>query len=139
VLSSCEVRRFLLVSRIFGRELGDSITPGIRVAATNLTAMESLDSSQLEHDIASLNGLCDSLPECDAKGKLRGKLGRLQAAVAEYKGDGDIAPLVQELSVAHGIVQRFHDAEPLTQMLETLSALRRTVEQPAPRRLRTLP
>jgi hypothetical protein len=101
--------------------------------------MESLDSSQLERDIASLNRLCDSLPECDAKGKLRGKLGRLEAAVAEYKGDGDIEPLVQELSVAHGIVQRFHDAEPLTQMLETLSALRRTVEQSAPRRLRTRP
>jgi hypothetical protein len=90
--------------------------------------MNSIDPSQLERCLASLNHLCESLPECDAKGKLRGKLGRLQSAIADYKRDGHAGPLCQELSAAHGIVQRLHDAEPLTQMLQTLSALRRIVE-----------
>jgi hypothetical protein len=87
--------------------------------------MDSLDASQLERCIASLNQLCESLPECDAKGKLRGKLGRLQSAVADYKRDGDAGPLRQELSAAHVLVQRFHDAEPISRMLQTLSALQR--------------
>ena len=96
-----------------------------------LTAMNSLDPSQLERCVASLNHLCESLPECDAKGKLRGKLGRLQSAVAEYKRDGHVGPVCQELSGAHALVERFHDAEPISQMLRALSALRRAIEQPA--------
>jgi len=95
------------------------------------TAMNSLDPSQLERCLASLNHLCESLPECDAKGKLRGKLGRLQSAVADYKRDGHVGPLSQELSGAHSMVQRFHDAEPISRMLQALAALRHTVEQSA--------
>jgi hypothetical protein len=91
--------------------------------------MDSLDTSQLEREIASLNQLCESLPECDAVGKLRGKLGRLQSAVADYKRDGNAGQLRQDLSAAHAIVQRFHDADPVTQMLQTLSALRRTIDR----------
>ena len=93
--------------------------------------MSSLDPSQLEHCLASLNHLCESLPECDAKGKLRGKLGRLQAAIADYKRDGHVGPVTHELSVAYAIVQRFHDEEPISRMLQTLSALRHTIEQSA--------
>ena len=75
--------------------------------------------------------LAESLPECDAKGKLRGKLGRLQAAIADYKRDGYVGPVTHELSGAHAIVQRFHDEEPISRMLQTLSALRHTIEQSA--------
>jgi hypothetical protein len=92
--------------------------------------MDRHDLSQLERCIESLHHLCESLPECDAVGKLRGKLGRLQSAMADYKRDGDAGPLRHELSAAHAIVQRFHDADPLNRMLETLSTLRRTMEQP---------
>ena len=94
-------------------------------------AMSPLDQSQLERCLASLNHLCESLPECDAKGKLRGKLGRLQSAVADYKRDGHVGPVCQELSAAHALVQRFHDAEPISRMLQTLSALRQTIEPAA--------
>ena len=93
--------------------------------------MSAFDSSQLERGLASLNHLCESLPECDAKGKLRGKLGRLQAAIADYKRDGHLPPVCQELSGAHTIVQRFHDEEPISQMLQTLVALRHTIDQSA--------
>jgi hypothetical protein len=93
--------------------------------------MNTLDPSQLEGCLASLDHLCESLPECDAKGKLRGKLGRLQSAVADYKRDGQVGPLSQELSGAHSMVRRFHDAEPISRMLQTLAALRHTVEQSA--------
>jgi len=93
--------------------------------------MNSVDPSQLECCLASLNHLCESLPECDAKGKLRGKLGRLQSAVADYKRDGHVDPVRQELSAAHALVQRFHDAEPISRMLQAVSALRRTIEEPA--------
>ena len=48
--------------------------------------------------------------------------------MAEYKRDGDAGPLCQELSAAHAIVQRFHDADPLTRMLQTVSELRRTID-----------
>lgn len=90
--------------------------------------MDRQDLSQLERCIQSLIHLCESLPECDAAGKLRGKLGRLQAAVADYKRDGNVGPLHQELSAAHAIVQRFHDAEPISRMLQTVSELRRTID-----------
>ena len=93
--------------------------------------MSSLDPSQLERYLASLNHLCESLPECDAKGKLRGKLGRLQAAIADYERDGHVGPLTHELNGAHAIVQRFHDEEPISQMLKTLVALRHTIDQSA--------
>jgi hypothetical protein len=93
--------------------------------------MSAFDSSHLERGLASLNHLCESLPECDAKGKLRGKLGRLQAAIADYKRDGQLPPVRQELSGAHTIVQRFHDEEPISQMLQTLVALRHTIDQSA--------
>jgi hypothetical protein len=92
--------------------------------------MNSVDPSQLERSLASLNHLCESLPECDAKGKLRGKLGRLQSAVADYKLDGHVDPVCQELSAALALVQHFHDAEPISRMLQALSALRRTIEEP---------
>lgn len=90
--------------------------------------MDRQDLSQVERCIETLHHLCESLPECDAVGKLRGKLGRLQSAVADYKRDGDAGPLCQELSAAHAIVQRFHDADPLTRMLQTVSELRRTID-----------
>jgi len=93
--------------------------------------MSSLDPSQLERCLASLNHLCESLPECDAKGKLRGKLGRLQTAIADYKRDGHVAPVSQELTGAHALVQRFHDEEPISRMLQTLVALRHTLERSA--------
>jgi len=93
--------------------------------------MNSPDPSQLERCLASLNHLCESLPECDAKGKLRGKLGRLQTAIADYKRDGHVAPVSQELTGAHALVQRFHDEEPISRMLQTLVALRHTIERSA--------
>ena len=46
----------------------------------------------------------------------------------DYKQDGDAGPFRQELSAAHAIVQRFHDADPLNRMLETVSELRRTID-----------
>ena len=93
--------------------------------------MSSLDPSHLERCLASLNHLCESLPECDAKGKLRGKLGRLQAAIADYKRNGHLSPVCEELTGAHTIVQRFHDEEPISQMLKTLVALRHTIDRSA--------
>ena len=93
--------------------------------------MNSPDTSQLERCLASLNHLCESLPECDAKGKLRGKLGRLQTAIADYKRDGHVAPVSQEFTGAHALVQRFHDEEPISRMLQTLVALRHTLERSA--------
>jgi hypothetical protein len=90
--------------------------------------MDSLDLPLLERCIASLHHLCESLPECDAAGKLRGKLGRLQSAMADYKRDGDAGPLRQELSAAHAMVRRFHDVEPISRMLQALSALQETMD-----------
>jgi hypothetical protein len=95
--------------------------------------MDRHDLVQLERCIESLHHLCESLPECHAVGKLRGKLGRLQSAMADYKRDGDAGPLREELSAAHGIVQHFHDADPLTRMLRTLTALRQTIDKPLAR------
>jgi len=91
--------------------------------------MNSLDASQLERCLASLDHLCESLPECDAKGKLRGKLGRLQAAVADYKRDGHVGPVSHELTGAHALVQRFHDEEPISRMLQMLAALLHTIDR----------
>jgi len=113
------------------RDLSDTLRRAFELHCS-LKEMNSLDPSQLERCIASLNHLCESLPECDAKGKLRGKLGRLQSAVADYKRDGHVGPVCEELSAAHALVQRFHDAEPISLMLQALSALRQTIErQPA--------
>jgi hypothetical protein len=55
----------------------------------------------------------------------------LQAAIADYKRDGHVGPVTHEVSGAHAIVQRFHDEEPISRMLQTLSALRHTIEQSA--------
>src|SRR4030095_15093570 len=55
---------------------------GTMVALLILTTMDRQDLSQLERSIESLHHLCESLPEFDAAGKLRGKLGRLQSAMA---------------------------------------------------------
>lgn len=105
---------------------------GTAVAAP-ITAMDRQQPLQLERLVESLHHLCESLPECDAVGKLRGKLGRLRSAMDEYNRDGDAGALRQELSAAHAIVERFHDADPLNRMLQTVSELRRTIDNQAPR------
>jgi hypothetical protein len=108
----------------------DPTDPQERWLHRKIGTMDRQHLSRLERSIELLHHLCETLPECDAAGKLRGKLGRLQSAMADYKRNGDAGPLREELSAAHAIVQRFHDTEPISRMLQTLSALRRTIDQP---------
>jgi hypothetical protein len=73
--------------------------------------------------IAELQRCCAAIPDCDATGKLRGKVWRLEAALRDAEGSGDLTAFCADANGAEELVRRIHDAEPLTRMLRCLSAL----------------
>jgi hypothetical protein len=80
---------------------------------------------RLATEVEELNRLCWALPECDATGKLRGKLGRLHDSLAEYKADGDLKTFRRDVEAAEELVVRIHADDPLALLLIRLSELRR--------------
>jgi len=78
-------------------------------------------------EIAELKRLCTALPECDATGKLRGTLGRLDDTLTTCKASGDLTTFHQDVGAAGELVRRMHAVDPLTQLLIRLSALSRDI------------
>lgn len=73
--------------------------------------------------IAELQQCCAAVADCDATGKLRGKLWRLETSLKDAEASGDLTVLKVDAQAAEALVRRIHDAEPLTRMLQWLSAL----------------
>ena len=73
--------------------------------------------------IAELQQCCAAVPDCDATGKLRGKLWRLETSLKDAEAGGDLTEFRADAKAAEALVRRIHDAEPLTRMLQCLSAL----------------
>lgn len=73
--------------------------------------------------IAEFRQCCETLPECDSTGKLRGKLGRLEESLRQAEDSGDLAEFRRESQLAAQLVERIHDADPLTRLLACVNAL----------------
>ena len=76
-------------------------------------------------ELQEVEHLCSALPECDASGKLRGKLARLDWSLRSFAATGDLSPFREDLRSARAFVEYLHSLEPLTQLLARLSALDR--------------
>ena len=77
--------------------------------------------------IAEFRQCCETLPECDSTGKLRGKLGRLEESLRQAEDSGDLAEFRRESQLAAQLVERIHDADPLTRLLACVNGLNRRV------------
>ena len=81
---------------------------------------------------------CAGIPDCDATGKLRGKLWRMEASLIEAENCGDLAAFVATARSAEEFVRRIHDADPVTRLLNCLRVLNAHVDAinslPPPRR-----
>jgi hypothetical protein len=80
---------------------------------------------RLRMEVAELKRLCTALPECDAIGKLRGTLGRMDNTLTACHASGDLTMFHQNVGAAEELVRRIHAVDPLTQLLIRLSALSR--------------
>src|SRR5258705_7754108 len=90
--------------------------------------MEKMDLAALEGEVAEFDRLCLGVPECDATGKLRCKLGRLRSSLADV-ASGDLKRLDDDVRTTEQLVRRFHEGQPLTQLLQKLAALRVMLQQ----------
>ena len=81
--------------------------------------------------IAELQLCCAEIADCDATGKLRGKLWRLETSLKEAEASGDLTEFRVNAKAAEALVRRLHGAEPLTRMLECFLALNERLAQTA--------
>jgi hypothetical protein len=77
--------------------------------------------------VAEFRQCCETLPECDSTGKLRGKLGRLIESLRLAENSGDLAEFRRESQRAGQLVQRIHDSDPVTRLLACVNALNRRI------------
>jgi hypothetical protein len=77
--------------------------------------------------IVEFRQCCETLPECDSTGKLRGKLGRLVESLKHAENSGDLAEFRRESQLAGQLIQRIHDADPVTRLLACVDALNRRI------------
>ena len=82
-----------------------------------------LTLAEMSAALAELRQCCAAIPDWDATGKLRGKVWRLENALRDAEASGDLSAFRADVNAAIELVQRIHDAEPLTRMLRCLSAL----------------
>ena len=80
--------------------------------------------AEMSAALAELRQCCAAIPDCDSTGKLRGKVWRLETTLRDSEASGDLTAFRADVKAAEELVQRVHDAEPLTRMLRCLSALR---------------
>jgi hypothetical protein len=73
--------------------------------------------------LAEATRYCQSIPDWDAPGKLRRKLGRLETALREAQQTGDLSGFRADAKSAEDLVRQICDTEPLTRLLQCLSAL----------------
>jgi hypothetical protein len=73
--------------------------------------------------LAEATRCCQSIPDCDATGKIRGNLGRLETSLREAQQTADLSGFRADAKSAEDLVRRIHDADPLTRLLQCLSAL----------------
>src|ERR1044071_6128622 len=82
---------------------------------------------ELRAAIDELNHWCAALPDGDGVGKLRGKLGRLEASLSEFRANGNLTAFKADLQSAEDFVRRLHALDPLTKLLHRLSTLKEQI------------
>ena len=84
--------------------------------------------AQLWAAIEELRRCCAAIPECDATAKLRGKVGRLESSLREAEQSGNLTAFKTDAKATHDLVKTVHDADPLTQFLQCIVALKERVD-----------
>jgi hypothetical protein len=84
-------------------------------------------AEQLSSALNEMDRLCSAIPDCDAIGKLRGKLYRLHDSLQSFQTTGNLAEFRENLRAAKAFVQHRQSLDPLTQLLARLSSLERRI------------
>lgn len=83
--------------------------------------------------LEELKRCCDAVPDCDAMGKLRGKIGRLEGALREAEENDDLSTFRADAQSAEELVRRIHENDPLTRLVRCVARLNERIAlQPAP-------
>ena len=86
---------------------------------------------ELKRELQELHRLCSAVCDGDGAGKLRGKLNRLHASLMSLEATGDRTAFREEVRSARGVAEQLHSLDPLTRLLERLSALDRQIAEAA--------
>jgi len=97
------------------------------VAEDSTNSIRGVQIETLRAAVDELNHWCAALPDCDGVGKLRGKLGRLEASLNEFQTNGNVAAFREDVRSAEELVQRLHAVDPLTKLFQGLSTLKAQV------------
>ena len=93
-----------------------------------MDAAETSPFTDLWDAIDEAKRCCAGIPDCDATGKLRGKLWRLESSLMEAEARGDFTAFVATARSVEELVRRIHDADPVTRLLNCLHALTARVD-----------
>jgi hypothetical protein len=94
-----------------------------------MDAAETSPFTELWDAIDEAKRCCARIPDCDATGKLRGKLWRLESSLMEAEERGDLTAFVVTARSAEELVRQIHDADPVTRLLNCLRALNARVDE----------
>ena len=84
---------------------------------------------ELKRELQEFDLLCSSVGDSDGAGKLRGKLNRLHTSLMSLEVTGDRTAFREDLRSATGLAEHLHSLDPLTRLLERLSALDRHIAE----------
>jgi hypothetical protein len=84
---------------------------------------------ELKRELQEFDLLCAAVGDGDGAGKLRGKLNRLHESLTSLEATGDRTAFREDLRSATGVAEHLHSLEPLTRLLERLSALDRQIAE----------
>ena len=88
-----------------------------------------INIDELKRKLQEFDLLCSAVCDGDGAGKLRGKLNRLHASLTSLEATGDSTAFREDLRSARGVAEHLHSQDPLTRLLERLSALDRQIAE----------
>ena len=88
-----------------------------------------INIDELKRELQELDLLCSAVVDSDGAGKLRGKLSRLHASLTSLEATGDRTAFREDLRSATELAEQIHSLDPLTRLLQRLSALESHIAQ----------
>jgi hypothetical protein len=111
-----------------GAQLESPCAPTMNNLRTAEHDVDRVSFAEVWAAVAELQQCGAAVPDCDATGKLRGKLWRLETTLKEAEATGDLAAFRAEAQSAEALLRRIVDADPLSRMLRCVQQLNERIK-----------